>query len=64
MQHKMAVFLCNLKPKRMRGVVSVGVMLCAFGSEKVEMLVPPAEAEVGDRVICKDFPGQYFTSLC
>jgi len=41
----------------MRGILSEGMIMCATGPEKTEILVPPAEAVVGDRVIVKEYPG-------
>ena len=54
----MVVCLCNLKPAKMRGVMSEAMVMCASTPEKVEMLIPPAGAKPGDRVICADFEGQ------
>ncbi len=44
--------LCNLKPRNMRGVKSNGMVLCASNAahDKVEPLLPPAEAPVGERL--------------
>lgn len=58
MQNRLVVVLCNLKPAKMRGVTSQAMVMCASTPEKVEILVPPANCVPGDRVICKDFPGE------
>lgn len=47
--------LCNLKPANMRGVKSHAMVMCATGiqsdgTEKTELLVPPAECQPGDLV--------------
>ncbi|XP_030643812.1 aminoacyl tRNA synthase complex-interacting multifunctional protein 1a [Chanos chanos] len=58
MQNRMAVLLCNLKPAKMRGVVSQAMVMCASSPEKVEILDPPSGAVPGERVICQGFPGE------
>ena len=35
MQNRIAVFMCNLKPAKMRGVLSEGMLMCASSPEKV-----------------------------
>ncbi|XP_056183938.1 aminoacyl tRNA synthase complex-interacting multifunctional protein 1 isoform X1 [Falco biarmicus] len=57
MQNRMAVLLCNLKPAKMRGVVSQAMVMCASSPEKVEILVPPAGAVPGDRITFEGFTG-------
>lgn len=57
MQNRMAVLLCNLKPAKMRGVLSQAMVMCASSPEKVEILDPPSGAVPGDRVSCQGFPG-------
>lgn len=54
----MVVLLCNLKPCKLRGVVSEAMVLCASTPEKVELMVPPAGAAIGDRVTCEGFVGE------
>lgn len=58
MQNRMAVLMCNLKPAKMRGVVSQAMVMCASSPDKVEILDPPAGAVPGDRVTFQSFPGQ------
>ncbi|XP_046901371.1 aminoacyl tRNA synthase complex-interacting multifunctional protein 1a isoform X2 [Hypomesus transpacificus] len=57
MQNRLAVLLCNLKPAKMRGVVSQAMVMCASSPDKVEILDPPAGALPGDRVTFQNFPG-------
>lgn len=58
MQKRMAVLLCNLKPAKMRGVVSQAMVMCASSPDKVEILDPPSGAVPGDRVTFQGFPGE------
>lgn len=58
MQNRMAVLMCNLKPAKMRGVVSQAMVMCASSPDKVEILDPPAGAVPGDRVTFQGFPGE------
>lgn len=58
MQNRMAVLLCNLKPAKMRGVLSQAMVMCASSPEKVEILDPPSGAVAGDRVSVQGFPGE------
>ena len=46
----MAVLLCNLKPSKMRGIMSEAMVMCASTPEKVEILSPPAGCKPGDPV--------------
>lgn len=58
MQNRMAVFLCNLKPAKMRGIVSQAMVMCASTPDKVEILDPPSGAQPGERVTFQGFPGE------
>ncbi|XP_013390040.1 aminoacyl tRNA synthase complex-interacting multifunctional protein 1-like [Lingula anatina] len=58
MQDKLAVFLLNLKPAKMRGVMSEGMIMCASTPEKVEIIDPPPGVVPGDRVTFADYPGE------
>ncbi|XP_030046636.1 aminoacyl tRNA synthase complex-interacting multifunctional protein 1 isoform X2 [Microcaecilia unicolor] len=58
MQNRMAVLLCNLKPAKMRGVVSQAMVMCASSAEKVEILDPPSGSVPGDRITFQGFPGE------
>ncbi|KAM4900133.1 aminoacyl tRNA synthase complex-interacting multifunctional protein 1 isoform 2-T2 [Sylvia borin] len=57
MQNRMAILLCNLKPAKMRGVVSQAMVMCASSPEKVEILAPPPGAVPGDRITFEGYPG-------
>lgn len=57
MQGRVAVFLLNLKPAKMRGVMSEGMIMCANTPDKVEILVPPAGAVIGDKITFDGFEG-------
>jgi len=52
MLNRMVVVLCNLKPAKMRGVESKGMVLCSSREEpkEVEPLAVPEGSVVGDRV--------------
>ncbi|XP_034044351.1 aminoacyl tRNA synthase complex-interacting multifunctional protein 1a isoform X2 [Thalassophryne amazonica] len=58
MQNRMAVLLCNLKPVKMRGVMSQAMVMCASSPDKAEILDPPAGAVPGDRITFQGFPGE------
>ncbi|MBN3326124.1 AIMP1 protein, partial [Atractosteus spatula] len=58
MQNRMAVLLCNLKPAKMRGVLSQAMVMCASSPDKVEILDPPSGAAPGDRITFDGFPGE------
>ncbi|XP_059903564.1 aminoacyl tRNA synthase complex-interacting multifunctional protein 1a isoform X1 [Gadus macrocephalus] len=58
MQNRMAVLMCNLKPAKMRGVVSQAMVMCASSPDKVEILDPPAGSVPGDRLTFQGFPGE------
>lgn len=57
MKDRYAVFMCNLKPAKMRGVLSEGMIMCASSPDKVEVLVPPPDSAIGDRVTVDEYPG-------
>jgi aminoacyl tRNA synthase complex-interacting multifunctional protein 1 len=57
MQSRVAVFLLNLKPAKMRGITSEGMIMCASSPEKVEIIVPPEGVAIGDRVAVEGYPG-------
>lgn len=56
MQDRLVVVVCNLKPRKMQGFASNGMVLCAVkkledGSEIVEFVEVPAGAIPGDRIV-------------
>ena len=61
MTNRRAIFLCNLKPAKMRGVMSHGMIMCASTPDKVEVISPPSDANIGDAVKVPEFPGEYST---
>jgi aminoacyl tRNA synthase complex-interacting multifunctional protein 1 len=62
MLNRKVVVLCNLKPKKTRGVESAGMVLCSKreidGNEVVEPLSPPADSVAGDRIFFPGFEGE------
>ena len=57
MQNRMVIVLCNLKPVKMRGILSEGMVMCASSPELVEILAPPDGSQPGDRVVFDKYPG-------
>ena len=53
----MAVFMCNLKASKMRGISSEGMIMCAKDG-KVEILEPPPGVVPGDRITFDGYPGK------
>jgi len=53
MLNRMVVVLCNLKPAKMRGVESKGMVLCSSREDprEVEPLAVPEGSSVGDKVV-------------
>merc|ERR1711981_1232140 len=58
MQNRKAILLCNLKPAKMRGIMSEAMVMCASTPEKVEILTPPNNAAPGDIVTVPGFEGE------
>ena len=57
MQNRSVIILCNLKPAKMRGIMSEAMVMCASTPEKVEILAPPQGAVPGDIVTVPGFEG-------
>jgi len=55
MQNRRAIIMCNLKPSKMRGILSEAMVMCASTPEAVEILSPPADAKPGDPVLVAGF---------
>jgi tRNA-binding EMAP/Myf-like protein len=52
MQDRIAIFMCNLKPAKMRGITSEGMLMCASTPEKVltfskHFLIYPIKVALG-----------------
>jgi tRNA-binding EMAP/Myf-like protein len=47
---KYVLVLTNLKPAKMRGILSEGMVLCASTENELEVLSPPEGAKVGERL--------------
>ncbi|XP_010496964.1 PREDICTED: methionine--tRNA ligase, cytoplasmic [Camelina sativa] len=60
MQNRMVCVLCNLKPAKMRDIVSQAMVLAASSSDgsKVELVEPPESAIIGERVTFPGFEGE------
>lgn len=56
MQNRMVVALCNLKPAKMRGILSEAMVMCASSPDKVEILAPPEGSVPGDLVHVEGYP--------
>lgn len=59
MQGRHVIVFCNLKPNKIRGEVSQGMVMCAASEDgKVEIIDPPADAVAGDRITVEGFSGE------
>lgn len=54
------VVVCNLKPRKMAGIESQGMVLCASDANKtaLDFVLPPAGAAVGERIVWEGFSGE------
>ena len=52
MENALVVVITNLKPRKLAGYESHGMVLCAEtdGKAKIELLIPPEGSVVGDKV--------------
>jgi len=57
MQDRMVVVLCNLKPAKMRGIESAGMVLCGSREDpkEVEPLTVPEGSQPGDKVFVESY---------
>ena len=55
MQNRKAILMCNLKPSKMRGIMSEAMVMCASTPDKVEILSPPEDSKPGDPVHVEGF---------
>uniref|UniRef100_A0A6G1SEI2 Aminoacyl tRNA synthase complex-interacting multifunctional protein 1 n=1 Tax=Aceria tosichella TaxID=561515 RepID=A0A6G1SEI2_9ACAR len=58
MRNRLVVVLCNLKPAKMRGILSEAMVMCASTPDKVEILGVPDNAKPGDRIVFEKYPGE------
>lgn len=58
MRNRLVVVLCNLKPAKMRGILSEAMVMCGSTPEKVELVGVPAGAKPGDRVVFESYSGE------
>merc|ERR1712179_838693 len=63
MQNRKAIMLCNLKPAKMRGIMSEAMVMCASTPDKVEILSPPENSKPGDLVYVEGYERQPDTQL-
>lgn len=52
---KNVIILCNLKPSKLRGHLSEGMIMCAKSGDTMELLEAPANAQPGDLVYCESY---------
>ncbi|XP_067943989.1 aminoacyl tRNA synthase complex-interacting multifunctional protein 1-like [Watersipora subatra] len=58
MHGRLAIFACNLKPAKMRGILSEGMIMCASTPELVKVIDVPAGSVPGDIITFSDYPGE------
>ncbi|XP_006824944.1 aminoacyl tRNA synthase complex-interacting multifunctional protein 1-like [Saccoglossus kowalevskii] len=56
MTDRPVVVLCNVKPAKMRGIYSKGMLMCAVSQDKLELLEPPEDSVPGDRISFEGYP--------
>lgn len=63
MENRKIMVICNMKPAKLRGISSEGMVLCASSESEenraVELLDPPADAKVGERVTFAGYACDY-----
>jgi aminoacyl tRNA synthase complex-interacting multifunctional protein 1 len=47
--------VCNLRPSRLRGILSQAMLLCAYSEDKVELLEPPNNSQPGEFITVKGY---------
>lgn len=55
MQNRLVICVCNLKPVKMRGIESQGMVLCASTPDKVELIQFDESCTPGQVVTCEGF---------
>lgn len=60
LKDRMVIVMCNLKPVKMRGIASQGMVMCSATEDnsKFEILDPPDGSVPGDRVSFEGYPGE------
>jgi len=56
----LVVCICNLKPRKMAGIESQAMVLCASGKGKatLDFVLPPASSQPGERVTWEGYAGE------
>lgn len=62
MQDRKVLVVCNLKAQKLVGFESNGMVLAAKADGKVELVEPPAEAVIGERVFIEGLTGEPWSS--
>lgn len=59
MQDRKVLVLCNLKSRKLGGVPSHGMVLCASNAAhtEVEFVIPPEDSKIGERVMFEGYDG-------
>ncbi|KAG5181889.1 hypothetical protein JKP88DRAFT_208693 [Tribonema minus] len=57
MDQRLVCVVCNLKPAKLAGFESNGMVLAASGGGKVELIRPPAGSVVGERLFVEGLTG-------
>lgn len=59
MLNRLVVVVANLKPAKLKGIMSAGMVLAASNADhtQVEILDPPAGAQIGERITFQGFDG-------
>ena len=60
MQNRLVVVLCNLKPTKLKGILSAAMVLAASNADhtQVELVCPPEGSKPGERVTFDGYPGE------
>lgn len=58
MQERYVVVFCNLKKVKMRGIFSLGMVLCSSDDSKVEFVNPPPGSKPGDKIFFEGYNGE------
>lgn len=60
MLNRYVVVVCNLKPAKMRDVMSYGMVLCASNDDHtvVEPILPPEGVQVGEKVAFEGYTAE------